>query len=131
MLAQAKLVCRELGLWEVLVTCAEDNLGSRRVIEANGGEVVFEEYYPLDQIDFIVGTFSKSLAGVGGGNFASSMANINAFYPDRLKGWALGVNAGRLGFLCLGDHGGEQLGDAGAVGEVGDLESEFDGHAFT
>ncbi|MFG3229598.1 nitrate/nitrite transporter [Kitasatospora sp. NPDC048194] len=33
-------------------------------------------------------------AGVGGGNFASSMANINAFYPHRLKGWALGVNAG-------------------------------------
>jgi len=35
-----------------------------------------------------------AIAGVGGGNFASSMANINAFYPDRLKGWALGVNAG-------------------------------------
>jgi NNP family nitrate/nitrite transporter-like MFS transporter len=35
-----------------------------------------------------------AVAGVGGGNFASSMANINAFYPDRLKGWALGVNAG-------------------------------------
>src|SRR5215212_3619527 len=34
------------------------------------------------------------LAGVGGGNFASSMANINAFYPDRLKGRALGLNAG-------------------------------------
>ena len=34
------------------------------------------------------------LAGVGGGNFASSMANINAFYPNRLKGWALGLNAG-------------------------------------
>jgi NNP family nitrate/nitrite transporter-like MFS transporter len=33
-------------------------------------------------------------AGVGGGNFASSMTNINAFYPSRLKGWALGVNAG-------------------------------------
>jgi NNP family nitrate/nitrite transporter-like MFS transporter len=33
-------------------------------------------------------------AGVGGGNFASSMANINAFYPDRLKGRALGLNAG-------------------------------------
>jgi NNP family nitrate/nitrite transporter-like MFS transporter len=33
-------------------------------------------------------------AGVGGGNFASSMANINAFYPARLKGWALGINAG-------------------------------------
>ena len=34
------------------------------------------------------------LAGVGGGNFASSMANIDAFYPQRLKGWALGLNAG-------------------------------------
>ncbi|MFJ2576805.1 nitrate/nitrite transporter [Kitasatospora aureofaciens] len=34
------------------------------------------------------------VAGVGGGNFASSMANINAFYPHRLKGWALGINAG-------------------------------------
>jgi NNP family nitrate/nitrite transporter-like MFS transporter len=33
-------------------------------------------------------------AGVGGGNFASSMTNINSFYPSRLKGWALGVNAG-------------------------------------
>ncbi|GAA2478925.1 nitrate/nitrite transporter [Winogradskya humida] len=35
-----------------------------------------------------------AVAGVGGGNFASSMANINAYYPDRLKGWALGINAG-------------------------------------
>ncbi|KQS59534.1 MFS transporter [Geodermatophilus sp. Leaf369] len=34
------------------------------------------------------------LAGVGGGNFASSMTNINAFYPEREKGWALGLNAG-------------------------------------
>src|SRR3712207_222015 len=33
-------------------------------------------------------------AGLGGGNFASSMTNINAYYPARLKGWALGVNAG-------------------------------------
>src|SRR5436190_18489418 len=35
-----------------------------------------------------------ALAGFGGGNFASSMTNINAFYPQRLKGWALGINAG-------------------------------------
>jgi NNP family nitrate/nitrite transporter-like MFS transporter len=35
-----------------------------------------------------------TLAGLGGGNFASSMTNINAFYPQRLKGWALAVNAG-------------------------------------
>jgi NNP family nitrate/nitrite transporter-like MFS transporter len=35
-----------------------------------------------------------AIAGIGGGNFASSMTNINAFYPQRLKGWALGLNAG-------------------------------------
>jgi NNP family nitrate/nitrite transporter-like MFS transporter len=38
--------------------------------------------------------FVACLAGFGGGNFASSMTNINAFYPARLKGWALGINAG-------------------------------------
>src|SRR2546427_3030805 len=32
-------------------------------------------------------------AGLGGGNFASSMANISFFYPDRMKGRALGLNA--------------------------------------
>jgi NNP family nitrate/nitrite transporter-like MFS transporter len=35
-----------------------------------------------------------AVAGFGGGNFASSMTNINSFYPQRLKGWALGLNAG-------------------------------------
>jgi NNP family nitrate/nitrite transporter-like MFS transporter len=35
-----------------------------------------------------------AIAGFGGGNFASSMTNINSFYPQRLKGWALGLNAG-------------------------------------
>ena len=34
-----------------------------------------------------------STAGLGGGNFAASMANISLFYPDRKKGWALGLNA--------------------------------------
>ncbi|CAA0136527.1 Nitrate/nitrite transporter NarK [Mycolicibacterium vanbaalenii] len=32
-------------------------------------------------------------AGFGGGNFASSMANISFFYPESEKGWALGLNA--------------------------------------
>lgn len=38
-------------------------------------------------------------AGFGGGNFASSMANITFFYPAREKGQALGINAagGNLG----------------------------------
>jgi NNP family nitrate/nitrite transporter-like MFS transporter len=35
-----------------------------------------------------------ALAGLGGGNFASSMTNINAFFPEGCKGWALGLNAG-------------------------------------
>lgn len=40
-----------------------------------------------------------ALAGFGGGNFASSMSNITYFYPQREKGWALGLNAagGNLG----------------------------------
>ena len=32
-------------------------------------------------------------AGMGGANFASSMANISFFYPERSKGYALGLNA--------------------------------------
>ncbi|MGW1791576.1 nitrate/nitrite transporter [Streptomyces tubercidicus] len=56
-----------------------------------------------------------ALAGVGGGNFASSMTNINSFYPLRKKGWALGMNAGGgnigvpviqlLGLLVIGTAG--------------------------
>ena len=34
------------------------------------------------------------LCGFGGGNFASSMANISFFYPKAQKGTALGLNAG-------------------------------------
>jgi MFS transporter, NNP family, nitrate/nitrite transporter len=42
------------------------------------------------------GTFliAAAIAGVGGGNFASSMTNINTFFPEARKGWALGLNAG-------------------------------------
>ena len=35
-----------------------------------------------------------AIAGLGGANFASSMTNINSFFPQRQKGWALGLNAG-------------------------------------
>ncbi len=44
-----------------------------------------------------------ALAGVGGGNFASSMANISFFYPEREKGRALGLNAagGNLGTAAV------------------------------
>jgi NNP family nitrate/nitrite transporter-like MFS transporter len=42
---------------------------------------------------FSVMLLVSATAGLGGGNFASSMANISFFYPDRMKGWALGLNA--------------------------------------
>ncbi|GMV46936.1 MAG: MFS transporter [Pseudomonadota bacterium] len=34
------------------------------------------------------------LCGLGGGNFASSMANISFFFPSARQGYALGLNAG-------------------------------------
>ncbi|MEV0285387.1 MFS transporter [Kribbella sp. NPDC050820] len=42
-------------------------------------------------------------AGVGGGNFASSMTNISFFYPEKEKGFALGINAagGNLGVAVV------------------------------
>ncbi|HWL88483.1 MAG TPA: MFS transporter [Polyangiaceae bacterium] len=64
-------------------------------------------------------------AGLGGGNFASSMANISFFYPDRKKGFALGLNAagGNIGVssvqlltpLAIGIGGGLHLRNAGLM----------------
>ena len=55
-----------------------------------------------------------ALTGLGGGNYAASLANVNAFYPQRLKGAALAVNAGvgnlgvamvqLVGLLVLATH---------------------------
>ena len=41
------------------------------------------------------------LSGFGGGNFASSMSNISFFFPKRVQGYALGMNAG-IGNLGVG-----------------------------
>lgn len=41
------------------------------------------------------------LSGFGGGNFSSSMSNISFFFPKRMQGYALGMNAG-LGNLGVG-----------------------------
>jgi NNP family nitrate/nitrite transporter-like MFS transporter len=51
-------------------------------------------FYLKPGVDFSTLLIIAALAGIGGGNFASSMTNINAFYPQRLKGAALGLNAG-------------------------------------
>lgn len=61
------------------------------------------------------------LSGFGGGNFASSMSNINFFFPKKQQGLALGLNAG-LGnfgvttmqivvplFMTFGIFGGEPM----------------------
>ena len=39
MLAESFQHCRALGLTRLLLTCERDNVGSRRVIEANGGQL--------------------------------------------------------------------------------------------
>jgi MFS transporter, NNP family, nitrate/nitrite transporter len=58
-----------------------------------------------------------ALAGVGGGNFSSSMSNIDSFYPQRLKGWALGLNAGggNIGVAAVQLVGLAVLATAGAA----------------
>ncbi|MCP2168816.1 nitrate/nitrite transporter [Goodfellowiella coeruleoviolacea] len=66
-----------------------------------------------------LGTFVlvAAVAGVGGGNFASSMTNINMFFPEHRKGWALGLNAGggNLGVAVVQLVGLLVLGTAGAA----------------
>ena len=41
------------------------------------------------------------LSGFGGGNFSSSMSNISFFFPKKMQGYSLGMNAG-LGNLGVG-----------------------------
>ncbi len=54
-------------------------------------------------IPFALLVVIAATAGLGGGNFASSMANISFFYPEKDKGWALGLNAagGNLGVAVV------------------------------
>ncbi|MCP4648673.1 MAG: antiporter [PVC group bacterium] len=60
-------------------------------------------------------------SGIGGGNFASSMSNISFFFPKKIQGYSLGMNAG-LGnfgvttmqilvplFMTIGVFGGEPM----------------------
>jgi len=52
--------------------------------------------YGLSDINTSYGYFAAMalLSGFGGGNFASSMNNISYFYPKKMQGYALGMNAG-------------------------------------
>lgn len=61
------------------------------------------------------------LSGIGGGNFASSMSNISFFFPKKIQGYALGMNAGLGNFgvttmqiliplvMTMGVFGGEPM----------------------
>ncbi|OIJ12256.1 nitrate/nitrite transporter [Anaerobacillus arseniciselenatis] len=46
------------------------------------------------ETSFMTMAILATLCGFGGGNFASSMANISFFFPKKAKGTALGINAG-------------------------------------
>lgn len=84
----------------------------------------------------------SATAGLGGGNFASSMANITWFYPAREKGWALGLNAagGNLGAavsqlvvpiaVSLGAAGSLHLARAGLVWVPFILLAAWGAHRF-
>ncbi len=54
-------------------------------------------------ISFALLLLIAATAGFGGGNFASSMANISYFSPEKEKGWALGLNAagGNIGVAVV------------------------------
>lgn len=43
---------------------------------------------------FVVLAVLAAASGFGGGNFASSMSNISYFFPKRMQGLSLGLNAG-------------------------------------
>jgi NNP family nitrate/nitrite transporter-like MFS transporter len=59
--------------------------------------------FALQDINTSYITFAvlAGLSGFGGGNFASSMSNISYFFPKRVQGTSLGLNAG-LGNLGVG-----------------------------
>jgi NNP family nitrate/nitrite transporter-like MFS transporter len=61
-----------------------------------------------------------AFAGIGGGNFASSMTNINFFYPAAKKGTALGLNAagGNIGVALIQFLLPVMVGGAGVFGLV-------------
>jgi NNP family nitrate/nitrite transporter-like MFS transporter len=65
--------------------------------------ILFAIFVQRPDTSYLVFVLIAATAGLGGGNFASSMANINFFYPSRSKGTALGLNAagGNLGVALI------------------------------
>ncbi|MFL6059929.1 MAG: MFS transporter [Marmoricola sp.] len=82
--------------------------------------LLFAFFVQRPDTPFWVFMLVAATAGVGGGNFASSMASINFFYPARLKGSALGLNAagGNAGVAVIQFFLPIVVGGAGAFGLV-------------
>jgi len=73
--------------------------GGRNVISLTTGLLVIPALglgFALQDINTPFTTFAilAALSGLGGGNFSSSMSNINFFFPKRMQGMSLGLNAG-------------------------------------
>ena len=87
--------------------------------------LLFAYFVQRPETPFWVFVVIASTAGLGGGNFASSMANINFFYPAKQKGAALGLNAagGNLGVALIQFFLPIIVGGAGVFGLVKASES--------
>ncbi|MFQ5943305.1 MAG: antiporter [Anaerolineales bacterium] len=73
--------------------------GGRNVIALTTGLLIVPSIgvgIALQSMETPYTTFAilAALSGLGGGNFASSMSNISFFFPKRVQGTSLGLNAG-------------------------------------
>jgi NNP family nitrate/nitrite transporter-like MFS transporter len=82
--------------------------------------LLFSYFVQHPETPYWVFIIIAATAGFGGGNFASSMANINFFYPAKKKGAALGLNAagGNLGVALIQFFLPIIVGGAGAFGLI-------------
>ncbi len=82
--------------------------------------LLFAFFVQRPDTPFWVFVLIAATAGFGGGNFASSMASINFFYPASKKGAALGLNAagGNAGVAVIQFFLPIIVGSAGAFGLV-------------
>ena len=87
--------------------------------------LLFAYFVQRPETPFWVFVVIAATAGFGGGNFASSMASINFFYPADKKGAALGLNAagGNAGVAVIQFFLPIIVGGAGAFGLVKASES--------
>jgi nitrate/nitrite transporter NarK len=82
--------------------------------------ILFAVFVQQPDTPYWVFVLIAATAGFGGGNFASSMASINFFYPTKAKGTALGLNAagGNAGVAVIQFFLPIIVGGAGAFGLV-------------